>query len=273
MKKVILLAVLMPYLAFGQIVENFETGDLNKWVQSPNGRWKADSIHAISGTYSLHHSFDNPDEGTDMIGLPIKNLHPAEGVTRWSFSIRHGYDPSSLNNWGVFLMSDRDPAAMSPDGGTNGFALGVNISGSDDSLRLVKVRGNILTTVVNCRINWQSSAGISDPVKILVERSEEGYWTVSVLRSSGNLIGTASGNDSELFSPLWFGVFYRYSSTRDRLLWIDNINIDGPFHEDLEAPFINGCEASGKNIVELTLNEPPAEGLMAAMKFFIKWKR
>jgi hypothetical protein len=272
MKKVILLAVLMPYLAFGQIVENFEHCDLNNWVQSPAGHWKADSIQAISGTYSLHHCFDNIDEGTDRIGLPINNLHPNEGVTRWSFDIRHGYDPSSLNNWGVFLMSDRDPAAMSPDGETNGFAIGVNLTGSDDSLRLIKVRGGILTTVVNCRINWQSSAGISEPVKILVERSREGAWNVSVFRSSGNLIGTASRTDSELFSPLWFSVYYRYSSTRDRLLWIDNINIEGPFHEDNEAPVIKSCEASGKNIVELTLNEPPDEELMVAGNFSLNGK-
>ena len=44
MKKVILLALLMPYTAFGQIVENFESGSLSSWVQSTEDRWKADTF-------------------------------------------------------------------------------------------------------------------------------------------------------------------------------------------------------------------------------------
>ena len=164
-------------------------------------------------------------------------------------------------------MSDTEPAAMSPDGGTNGFAIGVNLTGSDDTLRLWKVKGNLLTTVINCRINWQTDIGITDAVKIIVERSQEGNWTVSVYRLNGNLIGTTSGTDSELFSPGWFGVFYRYSSTRDRLLWLDDISIEGNFYEDNEAPVINGCVISGKNSVEITLNEEPADELMVPENF------
>ena len=108
MKKVILLALLLPYPAFGQIVENFEAGSIVNWTESTPGHWKADTTSSLSGRYSLHHIFDNPDEGTDCIGFNIKNLHPSQGLTRWSFLIRYGYDPSSLNNWSVFLMSDKD---------------------------------------------------------------------------------------------------------------------------------------------------------------------
>ena len=74
MKKVILLALLMPFTAFGQIVENFESGSLNGWVQSTEGRWKTDTTESLSGRFSLHHIFDNPDAGTDVIGIPVINL-------------------------------------------------------------------------------------------------------------------------------------------------------------------------------------------------------
>jgi hypothetical protein len=267
MKKVILLAVLMPFTAFGQIVEDFEQGTLNNWVQNPPGHWRSDSSLSISGKYSLHHIFDNPDAGLDRIGLPLKNLHISEGTTRWSFNIRHGYDPSSSNNWAVFLMSDREPAAMGTDGLTNGYAIGVNLTGSDDSLRLMKVKGNALTAIVNCRVNWQSSVGITEAAKIIVERSNDGKWTVAVYRSDGNLLTRTVGADNELFSSLWFGISYRYSSTRDRLLWLDNINIDGVFYEDTQAPVITDCHSIGKNKVELTLNEPPAGELMVPGNF------
>ena len=173
MKKVILLALLMPLPAFGQIVENFESGSLVNWVQGTGEHWNADTSASISGKYSLHHIFDNPDAGIDRIGIKVTNLHPSESITSWSFLIRYGYDPSSLNNWSVFLMSDTGPESMSADGETNGYALGVNLTGSDDTLRLWKVKGNLLTSVINCRIDWQTDIGITSAVKILVERSPE----------------------------------------------------------------------------------------------------
>lgn len=262
MKKVILLALLMPLPAFGQIIENFESESIVNWVESNEGRWKADTAASLSGRFSLHHVFDNPDAGIDRIGTRVKNLHPSQGTTRWSFLVRYGYDPSSLNNWSVFLMSDNGPESMSPEGGVKGFAAGVNLTGSDDTLRLWKVNGSLVTTVVNCRINWQTDIGITNAVKILVERSEAGNWTVSVISMTGNLITTAFGTDKELFSQEWLGVYYKYSSTRDRLLWLDDIDIEGNFYEDTEAPTITKCESSGKKSVEITLSEIPAEGII-----------
>lgn len=262
MKKVILMALLAPYMASGQIVENFENGISEYWVQSNPGRWKAEGSEALSGNFSLHHFFDNPEAGTDRIGLPVKNLHPNEGITRWTFIVRHGYDPSSSNNWAVFLMSDAGPETMSPSGLTNGYAIGVNITGTDDSLRLVKVKGNSVTTVVNCRINWQINIGITTPVKIIAERSPDGIWTVSVFIMSGILLQTDIGIENELFSTAWFGVFYRYSSTRDRLLWIDDVSIEGTFYEDNTAPSVVACKILGRNLLEVMLNEPPENGLI-----------
>ncbi|MGC1389600.1 MAG: lamin tail domain-containing protein [Bacteroidales bacterium] len=267
MKKVILLALLMPVTAFGQIVETFESGNLATWVQSTDDHWKADTAASLSGRFSLHHIFDNPDAGIDQIGVPIHNLHPSQGLTMWSFLVRHGYDPSSSNNWSVFLMSDNDPVNMSPDGNTNGFAIGVNLTGYDDTLRLWKVKGKEVTTVINSRINWQTVIGTTDAAKINVERSQEGNWTISVYSLNDNLIGMASSADAELFNPAWFGIYYKYSSTRDRLLWVDDISIEGNFYADNEAPVITGCNASGKYAAELSFDEEPADRTMVPENF------
>ena len=267
MKKVILLAMLMPFTAFGQIVDNFESGNLNNWVQSTGDRWKADGITPLSGVFSLHHIFDNPDAGSDNIGMRLANLHPKEGITKWTFLLRHGYDPSSSNNWMIFLMSDSGPSDMSVSGTTSGYAIGVNITGTDDTLRLVKVKKDVLTTVVNCRVNWQTSIGINDAAKINIERSPDGTWTVSVLRLNGNSTETTSGSDSELFNTSWFGIIYRYSATRDRLLWVDNINIEGSFYEDNDAPLITGYNITGKNSIEVSFNEQPSAELLIPENF------
>ena len=270
MKKVILLALLMPLPAFGQIVENFESESTINWVQSPAVRWKADTTANLSGKYSLHHIFDNPDAGIDNAGIRINDLHPSKGTTRWSFLLRYGYDPSSLNNWSVFLMSDSGPESMSADGGVRGYAIGVNFIGSDDTLRLWKVKSEQITPLINCRINWQTDIGTVNPVNILVERSQNGNWTVSVRGITGNLIGTFYGSDIELFSQGWFGIYYKYSSTRDRLLWLDDINIEGIFYEDNEAPVIIDCKPAGRSSVDITLNEEPGDGTMVPDNISLK---
>lgn len=262
MKKVILLVILMPYMAFGQVIDDFEKGNIEKWVSDPGGRWNADSAGAISGLYSLHHSFDNASAGNDRIGIPLENLHLSEGLTRWSFLIRHGYDPSSSNNWSVYLTSSSAPSGMTADGTSSGFVVGVNLSGYDDTLRLWKVNGSLLTTVLSCPVNWQNDIGIYDAASVIVERTAEGSWSVSAYGTDGSIKGSAAGIDTEIFSIGWFGISYRYSSSRDRCLWLDDINIKGVFYEDTEAPVITGCTVSSRKSVGIVLNEEPAPGLM-----------
>ncbi len=257
MKKVILLTLLIPYISFGQVVEDFESGSADNWIQSTEGHWKADTTASLSGVFSFHHIFDNPVAGTDQAGIELKNLHPSEGITRWSFSVKYEYDPSSSNNWCVFLISDSNPAQMMTDGNTSGFAIGVNLTGYDDTLRLYKFKESRVTTLVTCGLKWQSSAGIIEPVRITVERSPEGIWNVDVCKMNDESLSSDSGTDEELFPFSWFGIFYRYSSAKDRLLWFDDLLIEGVFYEDNEAPAVTALKVSGQNSVELTFNEVP----------------
>ena len=106
-------------------------------------------------------------------------------------------------------------------------------------------------------------------VKIIVERSREGIWTVSVFRLDQNLVTRTSGSDSELFNPAWFVLYYRYSSSRDRLLWLDDITVEGNFYEDIEVPAVTACEASGRNSLEISFSEQPVAELMVPGNFLL----
>jgi hypothetical protein len=251
----------------GQVTENFETGQLEKWVESTAGHWKADSINPLSGKYSLHHIFDNPEAGNDQTGLPVKNLKPSMGLTTWSFKLKHGYDPSSSNNWGVFLISDNAPSNMIPGGVVNGFVLGVNLSGYDDTLRLWKIKSGILLPVLNSGINWQNDIGANSFATISIERSQTGTWRTKVYSKLMVPIDSASGSDEELFSAEWFGIYYKYSSTRDRLLWVDDISITGVFYEDKEPPEVTSCSAITRSSVDVRLNEEPDDSFYDTKNF------
>ncbi len=88
--------------------------------------------------------------------------------------IRHGYDPSASNSWAVFLMSDNDPASFANGAAVNGFAVGVNLTGYDDTLRLWKIKKGSISVVAVCPVNWQNDIGDPEHAKIVVERSKEG---------------------------------------------------------------------------------------------------
>jgi hypothetical protein len=262
MKKVILLVVLMPVTVFGQVIENFESGNLNNWIQSSENRWEADTLESISGEFSLHHIFDNPAGGSDCIGISLQDLHPAEGLTRWSFKIRHGYDPSSTNSWAAYLMSDTGPLSFSNGSGTNGFAVGVNLTGYDDTLRLWKVRNGSARAIIACPVNWQSDIGTAVPAEISVVRTLNGEWDVSVYDKNGILKESAGCTDNELFSCNWFILNYRYTSTRDRLLWMDDLEIDGVFRADNIPPEIIKVSVTGRRSLDITLNEEFSAGTL-----------
>jgi hypothetical protein len=267
MKKVILFLLVIPVPLFCQVKDDFETGTINKWIEGVPGHWKADSTGSFSGKYSLHHVFDNPDSGNDQIGIPVKNLEPSMGLTKWTFKLKHGYDPSSSNNWGVFLTSDNEPSSMLPGGTVNGFVIGVNLAGYDDTLRLWKIKNGALSVVLNTGINWQNNVGISSPAIINIERSQTGKWKTAIFSKDGTLLNTVSNVDTELFDAEWFGVYYKYTSTRDRLLWIDDISIDGVFFEDIEPPTVIKCTAYTLYSVDLTLNEEPVPAFFSSGNF------
>ncbi|HEX2969501.1 MAG TPA: lamin tail domain-containing protein [Bacteroidales bacterium] len=269
MKKVIFVLIFIPYLASSQIVDDFESGKVSDWVQYPEGRWKAENASAISGSFSLHHVFDNTESGNDRVAQEIRYIHPDEGSVIWSFSIKHGYDPSSTNNWAVFLVSEQDPVNMfAPT--CNAYLIGVNISGSDDTLRLVRMINGNNTNVVNCGINWQTDIGITTAARISVTRNASGVWKVEIFKITGELLKASEGTSADLPDFRWFGIAYRYSSTKDRLLWIDDVLLSGVFYQDTIPPSVKEYNISGNNSIEICLSEEPSEGTMTAGLFTLE---
>lgn len=257
MKYLLLVILLMPLALWGQVTDNFESGLLSGWSFNETGRWSADNQAPISGLWSLHHSFDNSDSGIDMAAISIETLRADLGMVTWCFSIRHGYDPSSSNNWGIYLASDCEVREMAPGREASGFILGVNMSGYDDTLRIWRSNQGSLTKVVTASVNWQTDIGISQAAMIIVTRTADGEWSVSVGQEGEDpsLKGTAS--DPEWYPNRWFGICYRYSSTRDQLLWFDDLLIDGVFIDDHQPPVVIEAYFTSQYEITLELNEVP----------------
>ncbi len=256
MKKPMLLLLLLPVALHAQVCDDFENGLPTGWYFNLPGRWDADAEDPVSGNLSLHHIFDNNVQGEDMAAIPISGLSPELGDVNWRFRLRYGCDPSSSNRWGVYLMSDSPPASMAPGSDVSGYVLGVNIRGYDDTLRLwISIKGE-LTPVVNTGINWQLDIGTDSAVYVSVTRSAGGGWQTEMLNSNGEVMNSASGFRENLFGISYSGIYYCYTSTRDRMIWLDDFCITGIFVVDTEPPSVKSAKFTGRSAIEIGFSEP-----------------
>ena len=234
MRITIFFFLLLPLPLLSQIIQNFENSSPEMWMQSDYPRWDTSSFKPLNGKYSLRHIYDNAGSGHDQISLEHNTLLLDSATTTWKFKIRHGYNPSSNNNWGVFLVSDKNSSYMHPGADVNGYVIGVNFTGYDDLIKLWKVTSGNTYEVVNTNINWQENIGTERAVEFEVIRNKHGHWIIKSDTSTGNInpLLPGSAEDSEHKHSLFFGIYYKYSATQDQKLWFDDMYQDGYFYDD-----------------------------------------
>lgn len=237
MKKILFVFfTLIAQNAIGQVFFDFEMQDLKNWFQYPTERWDLDSIGPISGNYSLHHNFDNPEAGRDRLSFPVPLDFKDTSLT-WRFQVRHGYPPSGSNNWGVFLASDKDAREMHPSGSAKGYLVGVNYSGSDDKIKLWRISSGSGYEILDTEFNWQNHIREDQPVGFEIERNDSGLWIVKIdtVARFDRLFEIGRITDTTYHSADYAGIYHEYTASADRKLWFDDFYI-GPPIQDTLAP-------------------------------------
>jgi hypothetical protein len=217
-------------MAAAQFTDDFESGDLNGWTQTPDSRWSASTASALSGNYALKHVFNNTEAATDVVYRPLDGLQVNRGNTTWRFLLRHGYNPSGSNRWAVFLFSNHDGSEWNSDGAYEGYALGVNMATptSSDTLTLYAMQNHSFTVIRKTTVNWEKDITTTGTGAIEVVRNGIGEWAISAA-ASGNfadLQPVAQPVTHDNYSEAnYFGVAYQYTTMADMLLWIDDISV------------------------------------------------
>lgn len=256
LKRLIILFLLYPAITFAQFTDDFEDADISDWTESAVGRWAASDITPLNGSYSLHHIFDNTLAEKDRISVSLSSFDLTAQNTTWRFKIRYDYNPSDGNNWSVFIVSDSDANQMIPGGTINGYVLSVNFTGLDDILKFLKISAGTATTLITTSLNWDTDTDPSDIVAIEIKRSLIGDWEI-LYNSSGDfnsLTSIGTGNDITYTTANYFGVYYDYTSSADRLLWIDDIYV-GPEIVDNISPLIDSVYVQSYKNLKIEFNE------------------
>ncbi|HPN22333.1 MAG TPA: hypothetical protein PK758_10560, partial [Tenuifilaceae bacterium] len=221
-----LILTVLSLNVLGQINFNFEIDDLTVWTQKPTGRWQASTSSPLAETRSLKHTFNNTASATDTIYYPLPTWNVTKGDVTWRMLIRHGNDPSTSNGWWVYLMSDG--TTMTTSGTGSGYAVGVNLTGSDDLLKIWRVTNGTPQIILTSTLNWQTQIGTGKAGAIEVQRLANGTFTLkaSVNGVFTDLVNYGSIVDINHTAFVNFGILYRYTSSADMLLWADNFSID-----------------------------------------------
>lgn len=241
-----------------------ESSGFPDWLQVPSGRWDICMKGPFSNTQGLCHAYDNQAAGEDRASKRPGNPDLNESIS-WSFRLRYPNNPSSSNSWAIYLLSERDAAGMHPDSLNRALIIGVNLTGTDDSLRFYLQNGKKPVPIGSTGVVWDEYADSSWAFNI--GYSPENLLFSNITRPGG--VSITKSINSELKNLLnhaeYFGVFYRYTSTKDRLLGISGPEISGTFISDTLPPRITGHELIDEHTIRLYLDEVASGGEIIAV--------
>lgn len=229
MRKAFFLLILFVFISFSGYCQSlvfsdyFEDGDLSGWELNQHGAWLSAAFSPLEGNFSLRHNALFSSD-TSWIAHPTE-IHPDSGSLSWQWEWETGnWSPSGSNRFWFFLMADR---ANLNDPGINGYALGVNLSGFDDELKLCRIiNGSVDAVLIDA--GAASLVGANSHQGIQVNRSASGTWTIAVDVNGGfnNLQNMGSFTDASLSFPNpWIGPVFQHTATRGGLFRLDQIQL------------------------------------------------
>lgn len=227
------------------INDNFEHGTLLNWGNISH--WENSEEAPISGNYSLKHSIGTT---SSYIYHPLEIPDLNSDTITWRLQFKNGdWDPSSSNKFWFYLTSDR----INLSSGVNGYAVGVNFTGSDDLLKVWRITGGVVSaTVISSTLDWNANtlAGIE------VTRFPGGRWELKINRGGGfvNLISSGTGIDNTHITSQACGLMFIYTTGRIGWLWMDDVYA-GPPIPDTIPPHITQANVITPKTITLSFSE------------------
>ena len=232
------------------INDNFEDGDINGWTEGTASHWVNSTDSPITGTRSLKHNLSSTSSES-YIYHDISSLDLTTQDVTWQFNLKNGsWDPSSANRFWVYLTANETDLNGST---VDGYAVGVNFSGSTDLISLWKVTDGAVdgAAIITSDVNWNSN----NTYGIKVTRTNAGSWELLVDSDGGfdNLVSKGTNTNTDYTFDDNFGLSFDFTSTRAGFLWMDDVLVEGTAPSG--SPAVNFDNAtSTENETDATFN-------------------
>lgn len=221
--------------------DDFKNNNISGWKQTSD--WEISALEKISGSFSLKHSSKATSGNSSIFHSAGSDLNSSD--VAWSLELKNGnWDPSSVNRFWFYLVADTIQTDL-----INGWAAGVNISGSSDLLELWRIRhGKADSLIVQTDLDWNASTLAT----ITAKRTFRGIWTLQYQKSGEAKSRVFSGNDPLVAVFKNIGLYFNFTTTRAGQLWMDNVCV-----ADLASElFIQKLMLVNSNTLTLTFNKP-----------------
>jgi hypothetical protein len=221
--------------------------------------WEFSSESPISGDQSIKH-IKKDEGGTSQLTYNGQSFSLNEKDFLFSFKLKNGnWDPSNANLFYLWLASPRENPL--PDG----YAIGVNASGSDDLISIWKMRdGKPVQLLAATAFNWNEN----DIAQINCIRTASGHWTLGATNLATGLTVTASASDNEFSLIDHLKLVFTYTATRSGELWFDDLIVIG----QNAPPFIVNAYPNTDGTLSMLFNEPINTGNLNTGSFLLSGK-
>jgi hypothetical protein len=221
--------------------ENFENDCLADWKN--DGDWMVSSEMPISGDSSLKHLVQ-AENGISIISVDKVNWQLGNGNYQFSIRLKNGnWDPSSSNSF-YFELGYSD----STDSLVNGYAIGVNATGSSDMVSLWIVRnGQPAEVVLETAFDWNENT----LAQLDLFRDAAGNWSLTATDLATGIVQTGTGCNNEFDRLNQFGLHFKYSQSRSGQLWFDDLLV---FRENV-PPSIKWVKTLSDGKIQICLSE------------------
>lgn len=217
--------VISPHTVISPLVENdimftdnFTTYNNEKYINLKSWIIKETKINE---SYIEHCLQSNPKTNNKNYFSTIQeDISFDDQDVIWSVDISNGdWNPSSSNRFCFFTMSDVEDFSNK----VSGYAIGVDMDGHDDILCLYRVDKGRYTRICETSFVWKENS----VVNICVRRTNTGDWSISYNDDIASTIykGTVKCHDKTYNTGKYTGVNFNYTSSRSKLLYIDNYEI------------------------------------------------
>jgi len=229
--------------------DGFENGQFGEWENS--AQWNISNQSPLSGKYSLRHAVTGIRSSSSISRkIPVSGFN--NGLITWNFKLKNGnWIFGATEQFCLFLISDKSDITTS-----NGYAIGINIIGGDNLLKLCRMEaGKAMSEVIQTDLVWKPG------LLLEVEVSHEyGLWKVRYKEGTSTTWSKAITGSEKLinFSFSDIGLYYKFNTTHGGQIWIDDVSMGF----ENRAPAVHEVRSAGRDQILLLFTEPMLQDVL-----------
>lgn len=194
-----------------QFLESFDDGDF-----TANPPWVGDTALFIINPMNELQLWDTGFSGIAYLSTISQSIFDAD----WKFRVRFEFNPSSSNYCKIYISSDRSDLTNSL------YGYYIQVGGTNDNISLYRQTGSAAERIIEGRKGILNQS-IND-ITIQLKRKKDGRWILKSDTSQGSqFVEEGMAKDVVYFNSNYFGIVCKYTKTRNKKIYIDDIEVYG----------------------------------------------